>query len=75
MRTLLVIDNGFILIAGLILFAIGFFMAWKTKTSWLYAVSGILWFIPMFLIDNIFIIVFSIAMLIFCGIMAFWDKE
>ena len=73
--TLLVIDNGFILITGLILFALGYFLAYKTNTNWLYAISGILWFIPMFMIENIFIILFSIAMLIFSTILAFWQKE
>ena len=71
MVTLLVIDSGFILIAALILYILGMLTAWKTQTNWLYAVSSILWFIPMFLIDNIFIIVFSIAMLIFGGVQAF----
>lgn len=67
MVTLLVIDSGFILIAGLILFIMGYFLAWKFKLVWLYAVSGILWFIPIFTIDNIFIILFSIVMIFVSG--------
>lgn len=75
MRTLLVIDNGFILIAGLIMFAIGYFFAWKTKTAWLYFVSGLLWFIPIATINNAWIILFSVVMIIFSGLLAFWNKE
>lgn len=74
-RTLLVIDDGFILITGLILFAIGYFLAWKTNTKWLFAVSGLLWFIPIFIIENTFIIIFSVVMLIFSGTLGFVNRN
>ena len=63
------------LIIAMVFFAIGCFFAWKTDNSWLYAISGLLWFAPIFLIENIFIIIFSVSMIIFSTILAFWQKE
>lgn len=64
-----------ILLIGLTLFIVGYLLAWRTGHSWLYAISGLLWFIPIAIIDNMWIIIFSIVMIIFSAILAFMKKE
>jgi len=64
-----------ILLIGLTLFIVGYLLAWKTGHSWLYAISGLLWFIPIAILDNMWIIIFSIVMIIFSAILAFMKKE
>lgn len=64
-----------ILLIGFTLFIVGYLLAWKTGHSWLYAISGLLWFIPITIIDNMWIIIFSIVMIIFSSILAFMKKE
>lgn len=71
----MIIDDGFILIAALLVFFIGIFFAWKTNTRWLYMISGLLWFIPIFIIDNIFIVIFSISMILFWSLQTFNKEE
>jgi hypothetical protein len=70
-QTGVVINDGFIVIAAIVAFCIGFFFAWKSDTKWLYAISGLLWFVPIFLVNNIFLTVFSIVMIVFSFILAF----
>ena len=64
-----------ILLIGLTLFIVGYLLAWRTGHSWLYAISGLLWFIPIAILDNMWIIIFSIVMIIFSAILAFMKKE
>lgn len=61
----MIIDDGFILITGFIMFIVGYFLAYKTNTKWLFMITGLLWFIPIFIFDNIFIIIFSCVMILF----------
>ena len=60
-----VINDKFILLIAFIMFLLGIFLAYKTRTTWLYSISGLLWFIPLFIIENIFISIFSISMILF----------
>lgn len=71
----MIIDNEIILIIAFILFIIGTFIAWRTDTTWLFMISGLLWFVPLFIVDNIFIAIFSISMILFWSIQAFGKKE
>lgn len=71
----MIIDNGFILITAFILFILGVFIAYKTNTTWLYMISGLLWFIPLFIIENIFIAIFSVSMIIFFSMITFSLKK
>ena len=70
-----IIDNKFILLVALILFAIGVYLAYKTGTPWLYSISGLLWFIPLFIIENIFISIFSISMILFWFLITFTQSK
>lgn len=64
-----------LLIITLIIWIIGVFVAYKTDTNWLYALSGLLWFVPVFIVPNIFIIIFSIVMILFSFLYAFVKEE
>lgn len=68
-------DNKFILLITLIMWIVGIITAKLTRTTWLYSISGLLWFVPLFIIDNIFIVIFSIAIMIFHFIYAFTREE
>jgi len=67
--------NETLLLIAFIMFLLGYYLAYKTDTKWLYMLSGLLWFVPIFLIENIFIIIFSITMIIFSGLIAFTQEE
>ena len=45
------------------------------KIRWLYLVAGILWFVPITQIENMFIIIISATMLIVHGIMGFYTPK
>jgi hypothetical protein len=60
---------------ALIMFVIGVLLAMYTKQRIIYMACGLLFFIPIFEVANTFVIVFSIIMLIICGILAFYDPE
>lgn len=67
-------DNELIiLIIALVLFLIGVVLGIKFKNRILFFASGLLFFIPIFIVDNVFIIIFSAIMILSGGIMAFYD--
>ncbi len=68
-------DHKLILIIALIMWIVGIAVAKFTRTTWLYSISGLLWFVPLFIIDNIFIAIFSIAIMIFHFIYTFTREE
>jgi hypothetical protein len=68
-------DDIIILVIALILYLGGMFLAVKTNTQWLIIISGLLWFIPIYIIPNIFIIIFSITMMIFSFIVSYTKRE
>lgn len=43
--------------------------------KWLYLAAGLLWFVPITQIDNVFIIVISAVMLLVHGIMGFYTPQ
>lgn len=53
-----------ILTISLILYVIGLVVSTIFKQRWLMLASSVLWFIPIFLVDNTFIVVFSIIMVV-----------
>jgi hypothetical protein len=68
-------DDIIILVIALILYLGGMFLAVKTNTQWLITISGLLWFVPIYIIPNIFIIIFSITMMIFSFIVSYTKRE
>lgn len=64
-----------ILLIALIIFIIAIYISLKYNMNWLLFSSSILWLIPIFIVDNIFINVFSIIMIIGIITIAFFQKE
>ena len=64
-----------ILLITLIMYAIGLFISLKYNLKWLLIGTTVLWFVPIFLVDNIFIVVFSVIMIIGTFIITFFNKE
>jgi len=67
-------DNTILWIA-LILFVLGALLAFYTKQRIIFLACGLLWFVPIFEIENTFIVIFCVIMLIVCGILALYDPE
>jgi len=55
----------------LIIMIFGYFF----KAQWLFMIAGLLWFIPIFEIDNLFITLIGVIMLVFHGILGFYDSS
>ena len=64
-----------ILIIGLIIFIIANILGFIYKNNLLTALSGLLWLLPIFLVDNIFIKIFSIIIMIITFLFSFKEKE
>lgn len=64
-----------ILLITLIMYAIGLFISLKYNLKWLLIATTVLWFVPIFLVENIFIVVFSVIMIIGTFIITFFNKE
>ncbi|NLD46686.1 MAG: hypothetical protein GX660_05735 [Clostridiaceae bacterium] len=64
-----------ILIIALILYIIGVFIALYTKNKIVFVGSSLLWFIPIVMIPNLFIVVFSTIMFISSILIAYYPKK
>lgn len=64
-----------ILLVAFIMYLICLFLYYKFRIKWLFIATSVLWFIPIVLIDNIFIVVFSVIMIIITFVITFFDKE
>jgi hypothetical protein len=64
-----------ILLVAFIMYLICLFLFLKFKIKWLFIATSVLWFIPIMLIDNIFIVVFSVIMIIITFVITFFNKE
>ena len=53
-----------ILLIALIIYVIGLIVSYIFKQRWLMLASSVLWFVPIFLVNNTFIVVFSIIMIV-----------
>lgn len=58
-----------------VMYLIAFFLAYYFKSKMILLATIILWFVPIFMIDNIFIIGFSIIMIILTIYLLFYQKE
>ena len=58
------IDDKFILISALVLYLLGLYLGFKTKTYWINYGASLLWMIPITMIENTWIVLFSAFMLL-----------
>lgn len=73
---LLIDDNELLtLIIALVLYIIGVVLALYLKNKMIFIGASLLWFIPIFTISNIFIILFSVIMIILSFVTAFFEKK
>jgi len=63
------------LIIALILYIIGVFIALYTKNKIVFVGSSLLWFIPIVMIPNLFIVVFSTIMFISSILIDYYPKK
>ena len=66
--------NITILIIGLIIFIIANVLGFIYKNNLLTALSGLLWLLPIFLVDNIFIKIFSIIIMLITFLFSFKER-
>ena len=59
------LTNIQILLIGFVLYIIAIVLTLITKNRFIMLATIVLWFIPIFIVDDIFIIIFSIIMIIF----------
>lgn len=59
------LTNIQILLIGFVLYVIAIILTLITKNRFIMLSTIVLWFIPVFIVDDIFIIIFSIIMIIF----------
>ena len=64
-----------ILLITLIMYIIAIYLYRKFRINWILAPTIILWFVPIFIVDNLFIIIFSVIMIIITIVIAFFSKE
>ncbi len=62
------------LIIGLIIFIIANILGFIYKNNLLTALSGLLWLLPIFLVDNIFIKIFSVIIMLITFLFSFKEK-
>ena len=64
-----------ILLIALIMYIITMYLYFKFKVNWFLVPTILLWFIPIFLIDNLFIKIFSVIMIIITIVIVFFNGE
>ena len=64
-----------ILIIGLIIFIIANILGFIYKINLLTALSGLLWLLPIFLVDNIFIKIFSVIIMLITFLFSFKERN
>ena len=64
-----------ILLITLIMYIITIYLYLKFRINWILAPTILLWFVPIFLIDNIFLKIFSVVMIITTITITFFNGE
>lgn len=64
-----------ILLITLIMYIIAIYLYRKFRINWILAPTILLWFVPIFIVDNLFIVIFSVIMIIITIVLAFFNKE
>lgn len=68
-------ETNTLLYISFIIYIIIMTFGYLFKIRWLYLIAGLLWFIPITQIDNMFIIIISSIMIIAHGILGFYPSE
>ena len=64
-----------ILLITLIMYIISIFMAIKFRIKWVLIATMLLWFVPIFLVDNLFIRIFCVIMIIVTITITFFNER
>lgn len=64
-----------ILLITLIMYILAMFLYFKFKINWILLPTILLWLVPIFTIDNIFIIVFCVIMIIITIVITFFNNK
>ena len=64
-----------ILLITLIMYIITIYIYLKFRINWILASTILLWFVPIFLVDNLFLKIFSVIMIIVSIVLAFFNGE
>ena len=64
-----------ILLITLIMYILSIFMAIKFRIKWVLIATMLLWFVPIFLVDNLFIRIFSVIMIIATIVITFFNER
>ncbi len=64
-----------ILLITLIMYIITIYLYLKTRINWILTPTILLWFVPIFLVENLFIVIFCVIMIIITIVIAFFNKE
>lgn len=69
------LTNMNLLLITLVMYIITMFLYFKFRINWILAPTIILWFVPIFIIDNLFIVIFSVIMIIITIVIAFFNNN
>ena len=64
-----------ILLIALILYILSIFMAIKFRIKWVLIATSLLWFVPIFLVENLFIRIFCVIMIIVTITITFFSER
>ena len=64
-----------ILLITLIMYILSIFISFKFRIKWVLMATIMLWFVPIFLIDNLFIRIFSVIMIIATIVITFFNER
>ena len=64
-----------ILLITLIMYILAMFLYFKFRINWILVATILLWFVPIFIVDNLFIVIFCVIMIIITIVIAFFNKE
>ena len=64
-----------ILLITLIMYMLALFLYFRFRINWILLPTILLWLVPIFTIDNLFIIVFCVIMIIITIVITFFNKE
>ena len=64
-----------ILLITLIMYILAMFLYFKFRINWILLPTILLWLVPIFTIDNLFIIVFCVIMIIITIVITFFNER
>jgi hypothetical protein len=64
-----------ILLIALIMYILAIFFYFKFRINWILLPTIILWFVPIFLVENLFLTIFSVIMIIITIVITFFKER